>query len=163
MCHDQQSFSRSSELFRTLWRINRSMRYFVQKTAMEHELSVPQYAVLMMVAPKKEITQKQLGHLIKFPKSTLSQAVDGLVQAGFLMRHPVEENRRKMQLILSEKGKLLYETIRVQHGGIHHALETAIERVDEKKFQEALATLSQIVTLLGELEEESEKGGECLK
>lgn len=157
MCYDQQSSSRSSELFRTMWRINQSMRYFVQKAALENDLSVPQYAVLMMVAPKKEITQKQLGHLMKFPKSTLSQAVDGLVQAGLMMRHPVEDNRREMQLILSEKGKLLYETMREQHGSVHLTLETAIDKLDENQFEEAIGTLNQIATFLGELGEDLKK------
>lgn len=163
MCNKQQSFKRSSELFRSIWRLNQSMRSFVQKTALENDLSVPQYAVLMMVAPKKEITQKQLGNLMKFPKSTLSQAVDGLVQADLIMRHPVEDNRREMQLILSEKGKLLYEKIRNQKGSVHRALETAIDTLDENQFEQAIATLGQIATFLGELGEESEKLGECPK
>ena len=70
-------------------------------------LSIPQYSVLMTIAPRKGMTQKQIGEVLQIPKSTLSQAVDGLVQTGWIHRQSVEDNRREMQLSLSEKGKTL--------------------------------------------------------
>ncbi|MBS4190625.1 MarR family transcriptional regulator [Bacillus sp. FJAT-49705] len=154
---ENQAFLRSSELFRTLWRVNLSMRRIVQKSAADNNLSVPQYAVLMTLTPRKEMTQKQLGTVMQFPKSTLSQAVDGLVQAGLINRHPVKENRREMQLIVSEKGKMLYETIKRKEGSIHHAFESAIDTLSVKQYDELLCSLRQIASFL---ENESEENGE---
>ncbi|MFO1445224.1 MarR family transcriptional regulator [Bacillus sp. Bva_UNVM-123] len=156
--HDEnQSLARSSELFRSIWRIQQSIRSFAQKTAIDNNLSIPQYALLMMLAPKREITQKKLGNIMKFPKSTLSQAVDGLVQANLIKRHPVEDNRREMQLILTDNGKQLYEKLKWQEGSIHQVLELAIASLNENQFEEAVSTLLQIAVFL---EKESEKLGE---
>lgn len=159
MHFDQQSFMRSGELFRTIWRVNLSMRTMVQKTAMANELTTPQYAVLMTLAPYGELTQKELGQVMQFPKSTLSQAVDGLVQAGLVDRHPVKENRREMQLIVSEKGKLLFENMKRQEGSINHSFELAIDTLTAKQYEELLASLQQIASFL---EEKSTEQGEGL-
>jgi DNA-binding MarR family transcriptional regulator len=160
MNHENKSIERSSELFRSFWRVNHSMRQFIHKTAMANDLSIPQYALLMTLAPKREMTQKQLGNKTHFPKSTLSQAVDGLVQLELITRHPVEENRREMQLTLSEKGKLLYETMRLQEGSIYLALESAIDTLTEKQYDEVLSVQLQIAIVL---EKEAKEQGECSK
>ena len=160
--HDEtKAFKRSSQLFRSIWRINQSIRIFAQKTALDNDLSIPQYALLMMLAPKKEITQKEIGQIMKFPKSTLSQAVDGLVQANLIMRHPVKDNRREMQLILTDNGKKLYEKIREQDGSIHQVLEEAIDSLSDNQFEEMLETLSQISAFLAIKSEEQGENTKC--
>jgi DNA-binding MarR family transcriptional regulator len=121
---------------------------FVHKTALEHGLTVPQYSLLMTIAPNKEITQKKLGEIVQIPKSTLSQSVDGLVQAGWIERDPVPDNRREMQLILSEKGKILYETIAQKKGTIHQVIDSVLNTLTEKQFEEIQATLLHIADSL---------------
>ncbi|MGE8203580.1 MarR family winged helix-turn-helix transcriptional regulator [Heyndrickxia sp. NPDC080065] len=124
------------------------MRKIFQKVASANNLSIPQFAVLMTIAPHKEMTQKQLGLVTHFPKSTLSQAVDGLVQAEMINRHPVEENRREMQLTLSEKGKKLHQIIQQQEGGFHHIFTSAVNKLSENQRNELLASLKHIAMFL---------------
>ncbi|KAB2334791.1 MarR family transcriptional regulator [Cytobacillus depressus] len=155
-CENQPNM-RSGELFRAIWRVNLSMRKIVQRTAVTNDLTVPQYAVLMTLAPYREMTQKELGQMMQFPKSTLSQAVDGLVQAGFMERHPVKENRREMQLILSNEGKTQIQTMKEQEGGINRVFESAIDTLQAKQYAELLASLDQIAKFL---EEKSPEQGE---
>ncbi len=145
---EKNSIERSSELFRSFWLVNHSMRQIIHKTATANDLSIPQYALLMTIAPYEEMTQKKLGNHTLFPKSTLSQAVDGLVQAELIYRHPVKDNRREMNLILSEKGKKLYETMSRQKGSIHQALELAIQTLTEEQYNGLLSTQQQIVMAL---------------
>ncbi len=161
MQDETKAFNRSSQLFRSIWRFNQSMRIYAKKTALENDLTVPQYALLMMLAPKKEMTQKEIGQIMKFPKSTLSQTVDGLVQADIIMRHPVKDNRREMQLILTDKGKKLYEKLREHEGSIHQDLEDAIDNLSDNQFEEMLATLSQIATFLAIKSEERGDNIKC--
>ncbi|GIN87187.1 hypothetical protein J6TS2_35730 [Heyndrickxia sporothermodurans] len=113
------------------------MRKIFQRTASNNQLSIPQYVLLMKIAPRKEVTQKQIGRETGFPKSTLSQAVDGLVQSNLLHRHPVEDNRREMQLTLSEEGQKLYEKISSETGSVHQVLGSAINTLTVQQ-QEAL-------------------------
>lgn len=139
---------KSSTFLHSFWRVNRSMMRFAHKTALENDLSMPQYSVLMIIAPQKEMTQKQLGEILQMPKSTLSQAVDGLVQSEWIQRKPVEDNRREMHLILSEKGISLFNQIKSHKNSIHQTLESIISTMDTKRYEELQATLTHIADLL---------------
>jgi len=81
---------------------------------------------------------------MRLPKSTLSQAVDGLVQAGYLDRRPVENNRREMQLTLTEKGKAMYENVRQHNDYANNVFEEAVKTLSEKQQKALLDYLSKI-------------------
>ncbi|MGF9976937.1 MarR family winged helix-turn-helix transcriptional regulator [Viridibacillus arvi] len=128
----------------------------MQRTALENELTIPQYALLITLAPFEEMTQKQLGKATFFPKSTLSQAVEGLVQAELIQRNPVEDNRREMLLTLSDKGQLLYNKIQSQESSVIKAFELATDSLSEKQYDDLLTSQRQIITLLEEAIERGE-------
>lgn len=139
---------RSVQLMRSFWNVQKNMMRFIQKTAVENGLSVPQYSVLMTIAPHKEMTQKNLGEKTFLPKSTLSQAVDGLVKAGWINRQQVEGNRREMQLSLSEEGETLLKTIHLQEDGIHQVFQSAVETLTDRQYEGLLEAHLQIATFL---------------
>ncbi|MDQ7862397.1 winged helix DNA-binding protein [Peribacillus frigoritolerans] len=62
----------------------------------------------MTITLYKETSQKNVGRKHFFQKSTLSQAVDGLVRGGMLHREHVEGNRREIQLSITDKGGKIY-------------------------------------------------------
>lgn len=148
MCLNKEYNSKSSFFLHSFRRVNRELIQFAQKIALEHDLTVPHYSLLMTIAPHREITQKQLGEILQIPKSTLSQGVDVLVQAGWIKREPVPDNRREIQLILSEKGTLLFETISQKKGTIHQVIDSVLETLPEKQFKEFQATLLHIADSL---------------
>ncbi|MBA9027106.1 MULTISPECIES: MarR family winged helix-turn-helix transcriptional regulator [Bacillaceae] len=160
MENENQQFMRSVQVMRSFWNVQKNIMRFVQKTAVENGLSVPQYSILISIAPLKEMTQKTLGELTFLPKSTLSQAVDGLVQAGWLYRKQVEGNRREIQLTLSDKGETFLKTIHRKEGGIHQVFQAAIEILTEKQVEELLKSHLQITNYL---EEQARVEGEGLK
>ena len=139
-----QNITPALQLLRSFSRVNKTMMKFVQKTAAHNGLSVPQYTILLTIAPEKEMTQKTVGEKTFLPKSTLSQAVDGLVQAGFLDRKHVEDNRREMLLSLSCKGEDLLKEIHQQEGSIHQLTEAAAATLSKEKFESLLDTHQQI-------------------
>lgn len=145
---NQHSSKRSSELFQNFWRVNTSLKKVVQKTAIKNNLTVPQYAVFMTFASRGEMTQKEVGQIMQFPKSTLSQAVDGLVQAGYIDRHPVKENRREMQLILSDEGKKLYHHLKTEEGSMTQAFKAATDTLSDQQYNDLMASLNQIANFL---------------
>lgn len=151
---------RSVQLLRSFWNVQKNLVRFVQKTAVENDLTVPQYTLLVAIAPNKEVTQKSLGEKTFLPKSTLSQAVDGLVQAGLLNRQPVEGNRREIQLSLSEQGESLLKKIHLQAGGIHQIFGSAIESLTDQQYKDLLEAHLQISTYL---EEQATEQGEGTK
>lgn len=110
--------------------------------------------------PLQRDLPKNVGEKTFLPKSTLSQAVDGLVRGGLLHREPVEGNRREIQLSITEKGENLLKTIHFHEGSIHQVFQTAIEMLTEEQFEELLKTHLQITNFL---EAQATEQGECTK
>lgn len=161
MEHENQEFVRSTNLLKSFFSVHKSLGRLFQKTAAENGLTVPQYSVLMFIAPFKKITQKNLGEKVHMPKSTLSQAVDGLVKAGLIHRQQVEGNRREMQLSLSKKGEDLIKTVPQQEGSIHQVFKSACDKLSEKQYEELLQAHLQIKTSLESYT--TTEQGECTK
>ena len=117
-----------------------------KQTAADNDLSMPQFGILMLMQRKKQIPQKQLQARTHYPKSTLSHAIEGLVQAGFLIRTHVEGNRREMDLSLSEQGKELLKKIKKQEDGVHCKFKNAVNSFTEEQFTALLEMHKQIST-----------------
>ncbi|MFY0758847.1 MarR family transcriptional regulator [Metabacillus dongyingensis] len=160
MENENQKLTRSTELLRSFWNIQKNLMRLLQKSAVENGLSVPQYSIMMTIIHHKHMTQKSVGEKTFLPKSTLSQAVDGLVREGLLNRQQVEGNRREIQLSLSEKGVTLIKTIHLQEGGIHQVFQAAIESLTERQYEELLGSHNQITAFL---ETQAPEQGECSK
>lgn len=148
MKSDNEKLIRSTQLLRSFWRVQKNIVRFVQKTAMENGLSVPQYTVLMTIILHKEMTQKMVGEQTFLPKSTLSYAVDGLVQEGLLSRQQVEGNRREMQLTITNEGEAFLKKIHLQDGGIHQLFQAAMEQLTDKQYEELLESHLLLSTYL---------------
>lgn len=148
MKSDNEKLIRSTQLLRSFWRVQKNIVRFVQKTAVENGLSVPQYTVLMTIILHKEMTQKMVGEQTFLPKSTLSYAVDGLVQEGFLNRQQVKGNRREMQLSITNEGEAFLKKIHLQDGGVHQLFQAAMEQLTDKQYEELLESHLLLSTYL---------------
>ncbi len=155
---ENQNLIRSAQLLRSFWNVQKNIMRIVQKTAIENGLTVPQYSILMVIILHEDMTQKIVGEKTFLPKSTLSQAVDGLVRAGLLHREPVEGNRREIQLTITEKGKSLLKAIHMHEGSIHHSFQTVLEMLTKEQFQALVDTHLQITN---HLEAQATEQGEC--
>ncbi|WP_099156845.1 MarR family winged helix-turn-helix transcriptional regulator [Virgibacillus ndiopensis] len=152
-----QDFMRSVILLRSFSDIQKNMMLFIQRNATENGLTVSQYSILMTIIRHKEITQKVLGEEAFLPKSTLSQAIDGLVKRGLLQRHQVDGNRREVLLSTSKKGVDFIKSIHTQEGGIHQIFQAAVETLTEKQYDDLLVAHLQLSTFLEKYH--TEQGG----
>lgn len=148
MTNENQELTRSIQLLRSFSGVQRNMMRFLQQSAVENGLSIPQYTILMTIISQKEMTQKMVGEKTFLPKSTLSQAVDGLVREGLLDRQQVEGNRREMMLSLNEEGIKRIKTIHLQEGGIHQIFNSVVKSLSNSQFDELLETHHQIISFL---------------
>ena len=151
---------KSLQLLHSFWNVQKNLIKLAQKSAVENGLSVPQYSILMAMKLNKEMIQKNVGEVTFLPKSTLSQAVDGLVREGIINRQQVEGNRREIMLSVTEKGEALIKEIILQEGGIHQVFQSVVEDMSECQFDELLRGHLQITTFL---ESEDQEIGECKK
>lgn len=150
MEREDPKMDRSTELLNSIWSMQKNLIHFIQKTAADHDLSIPQYTILMRMTYFQEITQKMVGEKTFLPKSTLSQAVDGLVKLGLLQREQLEGNRRETLLKISDQGKLLIDQIHSQEDGIHQLFKNAVGKLTNQQYEKCLQAHMQITAYLEE-------------
>ncbi|WP_298825195.1 MarR family transcriptional regulator [uncultured Planococcus sp.] len=149
---EQKEMDASMQLMLSFAHVQKNMVRFIQKSAAEKGLSIPQYSILMTIINCKEMTQKNIGEKTFLPKSTLSQAVDGLVKEGFLDRRQVEDNRRETLLALNEKGQALVDELHLQEDGLHQVFKAASEQFTDVQVEELLDAHRKISAYLADVE-----------
>src|SRR5699024_3396133 len=120
------------------WQWQKASMRSVKQSAVDNELSVPPFTILLMMQKKGQMPRKKLRARTHLPKSTLSHAIDGLVQDGILDRTHVKGNRREMDLSLSERGIALFDQIRSQHNSVHVRFKEAVDSFTEEEFNQLI-------------------------
>lgn len=146
MERDRYETNRPMELMQSFWQLQKSIMTQVKQTAVDNDLSVPQFAILNMMQHKEEMSQKKLQAQTHFPKSTLSYAIEGLVQAELVNRTHVEGNRREMNLALSERGKAMLDEMKAQDDGVHMRFKNAVDSFTAEQFADLINMHQRIVT-----------------
>lgn len=135
MMVEHSELPRDVRLLHSFFHIHRNLARLARRTAVKNGLSFPQFVVLMMIAPRKKMTQKMIGERTFIPKSTLSQAVDGLVKAGYLLRRPVEGNRRESELALSKEGEAFFGELLRQEGSVASFFAKACQALSDRQYR----------------------------
>src|SRR5690625_4836108 len=125
-------------LMQSFWELEKAIMRHVKQTATHNDLSVPQFCIIVTMQHRKQMAQKKLQARTHFPKSTLSHAIEGLVQAGLLERAYVEGNRREMDLLLTDRGKVLLEDIQSQEDGVHMRFKYAVNSFTDDQFSDLI-------------------------
>ncbi|TWT25327.1 MarR family winged helix-turn-helix transcriptional regulator [Planomicrobium sp. CPCC 101110] len=147
-----QSIMRSVELLQSFASVQKNLYRFVQKSAADNGLSVPQYTVLITLISESAMTQKTIGEKTFLPKSTLSQAVDGLVKEGLLERTQVEGNRREVLLSVNEKGIEFIQDLHMKEGSVLRIFEGVLDSLEPQEVDGLLGTHARIASLLEAIE-----------
>lgn len=129
---------RAVQVWRSFWNMNKSIMQCIEESASKVNLSVPQYIVIIAFLHHGEISQKTIGEETKLPKSTLSQAIDKLVERGVLERKPSKTDRREIGLSLKDEGQQLIKEIREQEQGLHHRFTNIIEILSDAEVEQLI-------------------------
>lgn len=74
-------------------------------------LTLAQCHALVEIGRVKIISLKELSITLAIDMSTTSRTVDGLVKKGYVQRIPSREDRRSVEISLTESGFEIFETI----------------------------------------------------
>src|SRR5690625_2686546 len=131
--NDQEEYEKNRPiiLMQSFWKLQKAIMTQVRQTATDNNLSLPQFSILVLMQRNKQMGQKKLLSQTHFPKSTLSHAIDGLVQAELLHRTHVEGNRREMQLMLNQRGEALLNQMNLQEDSVHTRFKSAVDALTE--------------------------------
>ena len=75
----------------------------------ESSVSLQRMGVLFTLYYKKDQSLKELAHLLAVSTSNLSVMIESMVQEDFIIRAQDKNDRRKIVLNLSEKGKMMFK------------------------------------------------------
>jgi DNA-binding MarR family transcriptional regulator len=87
------------------------------------DLSIPQFRALIFVRRKSGASLSEVADHLGLTLPSTSALIEGLVQRGLVSRRPVEQNRRQIQLELTEMGRPLLED------AIRHSRDSIAKRL----------------------------------
>ena len=73
------------------------------------DLTYTQYIAMMVMWEHEEINVKSMGEYLFLDSGTLTPVLKKLEQKGFIKRQRSDEDERNLNIIITEKGKLLKE------------------------------------------------------
>lgn len=112
--------------------------------------------VLSILAENPEISQKKLSYLLDMRNQSLSELLSKLEKSGLITRVPSEEDRRSMNIRLTEAGAALArqtEEKKDDSGRIFECLSAG----DRRKFSELLEALTDELELQLDYDDETER------
>jgi len=82
-----------------------SMRSAMDATLAEHQLSVAQYATLIVLDDQPGISTADVARVVATTRQSANELVAGLVQEGLVERRPHPRDGRTQQLLLTDSGR----------------------------------------------------------
>jgi DNA-binding MarR family transcriptional regulator len=105
--------------------------------------SMPQFFLLMQIYHKKQCGISDLSERLEITAAAASQAVEKLVQGGFLDRAEDPSDRRAKQVTLSAKGSELIEKSIAERFRWVDKMVTTLNADESEKIVEALKILNE--------------------
>jgi DNA-binding MarR family transcriptional regulator len=128
-------------LLRLVRVVNLAARPFAQSVGREHQLSLPEWRVMAVVARQPGITASQLCDLCGMDKMTVSRALAGLEQSQRLARVADEHDHRCSRLHLSEAGLTLHAIVHEAARARESELFAGMTRTDRERLTTILDKL----------------------
>jgi DNA-binding MarR family transcriptional regulator len=85
--------------------------YVAQMYADRHDLTIPAWRSLAVIARYQPLTAKQLANLTSSDAFKVARAIELLVRRGLICRDVDKEDRRRVSLSLTKQGRKLYKDI----------------------------------------------------
>lgn len=119
-----------------------------QYQTMQHRMFGPsgdphrgQGRVLSILKLKPEISQKELSYLLDIRNQSLGELLTKLEKNGLIIRIPSDEDRRSMNISLTEKGAKQAEQIEKKHDDFSQIFDSLSEE-NQQKLHEILKQLT---------------------
>jgi DNA-binding MarR family transcriptional regulator len=117
----------------------------VSKELKEYDIYEPQYNVLRILRVVKGTpisVNTILKHMVQ-PSSNVTRIVDKLTQKGLVERTLSDEDRRKMDIIITEKGLVLLEKLDKKVQNFHKPMTKNLTKEETQSLTELIRKLKQ--------------------
>ena len=135
------------ELFSSyLRRVIRSMHANGRKTLLKQNLTLPQYYTLFLLSKRDDCCMDFLKNDLKTSGSSATNVVDHLVKKKLVDRGFWSKDRRKVNIVLTDKGKKLLESIEKVRMKFMSKFLGKINASNKKKAIAGLKILSDVLS-----------------
>ena len=143
----------AEEIRKTILAGNDKMHKLLLKTIVRSasnlkNMSLSQLNVLMLLESRKHVIMKEIGEELGIKPSSATNLVDRLIKLDLIERSSVPDDRRVVEVSLTEKGKELIEEVRRvdnQHW------EKMLAKIDEPEYEEILRVVKKLDNILYEI------------
>ena len=111
-------------------------------------MSLSQLNVLMFLETRDHVRMKDIGVKLGIKPSSVTNLVDRLIKAELVKRSCDPEDRRVVEVSLSENGKNLIEEVRKTD---RKHWEKVIGKIDEKEYEQLLRIIKKMDEVLTEI------------
>ena len=137
MDYNDIKVKQAAEVTQSFVAISRTLAKFTQKNADNLGLTLQQLGIMNTIYSSPAITLKEITERLILSKSTASVSVDALVNSGLVERKTSEEDRREVNLTLTDAGKELSGKS-IQNPLSYKAMVAALEKISEEDIQALL-------------------------
>ncbi len=101
-------------------------------------MTLGQCHAIVEIGRAGELSLNELAELLNLDNSTMSRAVNNLVEQGYAVREADREDRRYIKILLTEQGKRAYKAI---ESSMESYFEDVLGSIPEEKHQQVLESL----------------------
>lgn len=131
-----------------LYSISRKMTEAYTPLLKKFDLTYPQYVVMLALFKDPVIDFKELSEEVNLKTGTLTPLITNLVRTGYVKKEKNQDDLRKINIILTDKGRLLKSSIREVPVSILDKLKISYDL-----YQSLVSELDALDALLNKKEE----------
>jgi len=105
-------------------------------------ITAAQADALVVIAQAEPVSLKELGELLIAEGGHPSRLVDRLVEAGLVQRRPAKDDKRRLELSLTTRGRRLEKRVAAARQGI---MDLARQLVPDRDMNSAMKVLRELI------------------
>lgn len=115
--------------------------------AIPNHLTIDQYQIMCVLHQRGQCTSTDLAAVFKVVKSSITAIINRLVDHGYVERTPAEEDRRVIELSLTQEGQKVYEQVDKQ---VQDIVSSYLTHFNETEVETFIGTYEKLARLMTE-------------
>ncbi|MEQ7053316.1 MarR family winged helix-turn-helix transcriptional regulator [Paenibacillus alvei] len=115
--------------------------------AIPNHLTIDQYQIMCVLHQRGQCTSTDLAAVFKVVKSSITAIINRLVDHGYVERTPAEEDRRVIELSLTQEGQKVYEQVDKQ---VQDIVSSYLIHFNETEVETFIGTYEKLARLMTE-------------
>ena len=136
---------RTLSFMSALWALDHALHRTSKRMAATIGVTGPQRLVVRVIGRNPSITAGMLARTLHLHPSTVTGVLARLEANGMVQRRADEEDRRRTRLVLTAKGRRVYQS---SAGTVEDAIESVVGRVKAREADAVVRTLEAITEAL---------------